>query len=535
MKSLLLFLVCSTLFVACSQSQEQATTADVQEVRDVSITESNAYSNLFLDSASLEAFIQDQNFGDARAAQLRNFYSSRNYQFAWFTDEGLAEHAKEFWNLHRNYMNYAQDSSVFDKELHTLMKDWIDEEVDAESSLIQKTELALTDHFFDYAKTAYGGKVNPKSLNWYIPKKKVRVVELLESFVGGPEKEAAGWEPLNAQYFQMRQHVQRYYSLQKNGGWNTIQTGDKKVFRQGDSATIIRQIKNRLRITGDLNSEDTSAVYTQDLYNAVLHAQRRFGLVADGVVGPATLSALNVPVEDRIRQMLLNMERMRWLPQQPQNGVHISVNIPEYALHVYEGKNKVFDIDVIVGKQGHNTQIFSDQLEYVVFSPYWNIPRSIVREEIVPAMKRDPSYLDRNNMEITGNRNGLPVIRQKPGPNNALGKVKFIFPNSYHIYFHDTPAKSLFSNNKRAFSHGCIRLEEPARLAQFVLQDKPGWDDARIYDAMNSGKEKWVKLDEKIPVLITYFTSWVDESGSVHFRKDIYDHDKRLAKQLLAE
>jgi murein L,D-transpeptidase YcbB/YkuD len=169
-------------------------------------------------------------------------------------------------------------------------------------------------------------------------------------------------------------------------------------------------------------------------------------------------------------------------------------------------------------------------MKQIVFSPYWNIPESIVKNEILPAMKRNRAYLRNHQMEIVGTQNGLPQIRQKPGPKNSLGKVKFLFPNKYNIYFHDTPAKALFSRNKRAFSHGCIRLSRPFELAKYLLKDMPGWTDAAIHSAMNAGSEKWVSLKQPVPISISYYTAWVDSSGDVHFRDDIYGKDRNLVQ-----
>jgi murein L,D-transpeptidase YcbB/YkuD len=195
----------------------------------------------------------------------------------------------------------------------------------------------------------------------------------------------------------------------------------------------------------------------------------------------------------------------------------------------FNGNTQEFSMKIVVGKAGHNTVIFTDSLQYVVFNPYWNIPRSIIRNEILPAMRRSRSYLRRNNMEQTGFSNGLPVIRQKPGATNSLGRVKFIFPNSYNIYFHDTPAKSLFDLQDRAFSHGCIRLGEPEKLAEYLLRDNPEWPDSKINDIMmNGGKNTWVKLKDKIPVYLVYFTAWVGKDGSLNFRDDIYGHDGKM-------
>jgi murein L,D-transpeptidase YcbB/YkuD len=210
----------------------------------------------------------------------------------------------------------------------------------------------------------------------------------------------------------------------------------------------------------------------------------------------------------------------------------ILVNIPEFVLHVYEGNKKAFDMNVVVGKEGHNTMMFNGDLNQVVFSPYWNVPPSIVKDEILPAVNRNPGYLASQNMEQVGMEGDLPRIRQLPGPKNSLGRVKFLFPNSFNIYFHDTPAKSLFEKDKRAYSHGCIRLSDPGKMANYLLRDNPEWTPERIEEAMNSGTEKYVKLKKAVPVIITYYTAWVDESGRLNFRDDIYSHDASLAQKM---
>jgi L,D-transpeptidase YcbB len=189
-------------------------------------------------------------------------------------------------------------------------------------------------------------------------------------------------------------------------------------------------------------------------------------------------------------------------------------------------------LDVVVGKEGNTTMMFNGDLNQVVFSPYWNVPPSIVRKEILPSMNKNSNYIAGKNMEVTGNEGGLPVVRQKPGPGNALGKVKFLFPNSFNIYFHDTPEKSLFDRDKRAFSHGCIRLSDPTKMATWLLRDMPEWTPEKIHEAMDAGKEKYVKLKDPVPVIITYYTAWVDESGQLNFRDDIYKHDDALIQKM---
>ncbi len=524
------------VWVAGCAGSGPATPADAAENSRVNTTVHDAkgagYSELYLDSLAVEQFIQTHAVAVKKAADIRDFYRNRKYQFAWFTNDGLDEHGQAFWNLHNQYVNYAKDSSFFNKKLHGQMELLLNDASEASLSAaeIQEMELSLTEHFFDYANYAFTGKVDPGELKWHIPQRKINAVALLDSLVGRNGESLHQWEPVNQQYRQLRQQLLRYYTIEKEGGWPTV-AGSQKVYRQGDSAAAVRLLKQRLQIVGDYHSGDTSAVFTAALKSALQATQQRFGLKPDGIAGPATLRALNKPVTERIEQMLVNMERMRWMPAHGE-GRRLVANIPEYKLHVYEGDEEVFDMRIVVGKAANKTVVFNDQLKYIVFSPYWNVPASIVRNEILPAMQRNPGYLDRKNMEQTGTRNGLPVIRQKPGGSNSLGRVKFLFPNSYAIYFHDTPAKSLFGQNRRAFSHGCIRLQEPKKLAAYLLQDQPSWTHSRITDAMYAGTEKWVNLSEPVPVAITYFTAWADAAGNVQFREDIYGHDKALAARL---
>lgn len=276
---------------------------------------------------------------------------------------------------------------------------------------------------------------------------------------------------------------------------------------------------------------DTSEFFTDTLDTGIKYFQTRHGFTPNGVISESLLKELNVPALTRVEQLLINLERMRWMPSQP-DGNLILVNIPEFVLHVFEGRKKAFDMAVVVGKEGHNTMMFTGNLSQVVFSPYWNIPQSIVEKEILPAMNRNPNYLASQNMEVTGESDGLPEIRQLPGGKNSLGKVKFLFPNSFNIYFHDTPAKSLFQQDKRAYSHGCIRLSEPDKMAEYLLRHQPEWTPSRIREAMNSGNEKFVKLKDPVPVFITYYTAWVDENGLLNFREDIYKRDLSLTKKM---
>jgi murein L,D-transpeptidase YcbB/YkuD len=500
--------------------------------RDTTITPAQAVTKLVVDSAYVERFIATQKLTLKEATQLRNFYNSRNYQFAWFTEDGLAEQARAFWNLHEQFVDYSRDSSFVDQQLHTTMDTLVAAENISDIPGIdrRKVELLLTQHFFVYAQYAYGGKVDPEELQWHIPRKKVDAVALLDSLIARKGKNLEEWEPVNRGYRRLKEKLLQLYQLEKEGGRDSLRL-DRRRYTVGDSGPFIASLKKRLAAWGDLDPADTSGTFTTATKKAVQQAQRRFGLKDDGVVGKGVVGVLNVPLERRIEQVLINLERMRWLPPQAE-GKRLLANIPDFRLHLFDSGGKVMDMKIVVGKAGTNTVVFNGELKYVVFAPYWNVPPSIVRKEILPAMKRRPGYLARNNMEITGREAGLPVIRQKPGPDNSLGLVKFLFPNSYNIYFHDTPVKTLFEQEKRTFSHGCIRLEKPFELARWLLKDRPQWTDSVMLEAMQGGKEKWVTLAQPVPVFISYFTAWVDGEGLLHFREDVYGHDQRMAERM---
>lgn len=326
---------------------------------------------------------------------------------------------------------------------------------------------------------------------------------------------------------QLQKALSKYYEVARKGGWHKIVLS-RKYYTRGQSSEEIKQVKERLRMTGDFNSSDDSPLFTEELSSAIRKVQRSFGEVETGVIDNLLVKDLNVPVHERVEQLEVNLDR--WQSMQEQSaGTHLIANIPEFRLHVYEGNDEVFNMAIIAGKEGKETVTFNNEMKYIVFSPYWNVPQSIINEEIHPAMSKDRNYLRNNGYEMASDGS----IRQKPGAGNSLGLVKFVFPNNYGIYFHDTPYKSLFKLQTRTFSHGCIRLAEPAKLAEYLLRNSPGWTAEKIQSAMHSGKEQRVNLPKSVPVMITYYTAWVDDDGLVNFRDDIYGLDKEAAKKLM--
>jgi murein L,D-transpeptidase YcbB/YkuD len=535
-------ILCITL-IACNSQNSTSNTTDSSSSsakaekkisrRDINITPANSYSDLFFDSMNMENFIAQDNVPDSVAWRMRSFYNTRDYQYAWFSSNGLTEQALGFWNL-RNYAAYSGDTSLKNKTLEQKMNAIMAEDtlqVSASDKSVLNTELALTQSLIMYALGNYEkGYVKRKELERFIPFKKEDAVTVADSLINKKHKDDKYFADVNDSYKSLKTELEKYLQIVKSGGWPGI-TGDVKTYKKGTSSPEIAVLKKRLQISGDMQAQDTSRVFDDTLTNAIKFFQNRLGLTQDGLITASLLNDLNISAQQRLQQILINMNRMRWMPQEPQ-GQLILVNIPEFILHVVDGKNKVFDMPVVVGKEGHNTMMFTGKLSQIVFSPYWNVPPSIVKKEILPKMQSDPNYLQEQNMEVTGNAGGLPVIRQLPGEKNSLGRVKFLFPNSYDIYFHDTPAKSLFSKDKRAFSHGCIRLSDPEKMAEYLLQDNPNWTPDKIEEAMNSDTPQTVPVKNPVLVFITYYTAWVDENGLLNFRDDIYKRDSTVANKM---
>lgn len=522
-------------FFNFSCSQKQASPIIIVE-RDTTITEVNAFTNLFLDSSMVAEYIHEGQLEDSLSLLMRNFYNSRNFQMAWFTEDGVAEQTQAFYTLHQQYIREFQDSSRrFPQSVEIEMAKLLfqDTLIQEPSIPLAELELQLTQQFFNYVAYAYTGSVDPEMLKWHIPRKQIDAISLLDSLVANHGQDLEQWEPVSKQYTALKNALLPLYEIEKNAVWEEISLGDAKKYEEGDEGAFVSQLKKKLQLTGDLPGADTSSIFNPELSAAVKQYQRRMGLTADGVVGKNVIHELNVPIRKRIEQLLINMERMRWMPNIP-DGNGVLVNIPQYELHVLEEGEIVFQMDIVVGKTGSETVIFADEIQYVVFSPYWNVPRSIVRSEIYPAMQKNPNYLAEKNMEQLGFSNGLPIIRQRPGNSNSLGRVKFIFPNSYNIYLHDTPSRSLFGAERRAFSHGCIRVSQPAQLAEYLLRKQKDWTPEKIAQAMRANTEKWVSLDDPLPVFISYFTAWVDQEGLLNFRQDVYGHDRKMAERLFA-
>ena len=428
-----------------------------------------------------------------------------------------------------------------------------------------KFDLALTVCVMRYISDLHIGKVNPKRLAFELDdeSKKYDLPEFLRDHVVGASDVAgvlAQVEPPYPGYRRMLQAFQTYVELAKGDDGEKLPppTPPKKVIESGDAWPGVPRLTRFLRLVGDLpadaNVPADLAVYDGALVDGVKSFQRRHGRDADGRIGAQTLADLNVPLSRRVQQMQWTLERWRWLPDTYRKAP-IVVNIPEFRLRAYdENFNVGLTMNVVVGKAyGHSTPVFSENMQYLIFRPYWDVPYSIIRGELIPHLQKDPDYLAKDRLQIvdarrnpvstgtvTGDtidqlRAGKLFIRQIPGPKNSLGLAVFLFPNSYAIYMHDTPATEFFAQSRRDFSHGCIRLEKPADMAAWVLRDKPGWNLDRIRAAMANGPDaQQVNLAHPIPVLIVYATVVAPEDGLVYFYDDIYRHDTAL-DQVLAK
>ena len=422
-------------------------------------------------------------------------------------------------------------------------------------------DAALTVCTMRYISDLHIGKVNPKHFEFGldVEHKKYNLPDLLrQRLISAPDPGAVleSVEPPYPGYKRTQAALQRYFELARQDDGEQLPVPAKTV-APGSPYAGVPRLTRLLRLVGDL-PQDASAAdpnrYDGALVDAVKRFQRRHGLQADGRLGAQTVKALNVPLSLRIRQLQWTLERWRWMPQDfPQPP--IVVNVPEFRLRAYSAEQEgkiALEMNVIVGKAyGHKTPIFADTMQYVVLRPYWNVTPSIQRSEIVPAILKDRDYISKKGFEVTtqrgevvtsgtindevlaGIRSGKLAVRQKPGNTNSLGLVKLIFPNSHNVYLHSTPVPELFSQSRRDFSHGCIRVEKPAELTAWALRNNPGWDVERVRKEMTGGKDnQQVNLTKPLPVLILYGTAIVNEAGEVLFFDDIYGLDADLEKVL---
>lgn len=459
-------------------------------------------------------------------SEIRQLYKKHDYHYLWFDKKGVIEFAEAVFNQ----VNQIDDEGVpaklpYKEQIDNLFYENENKDPDVNS------ELLVSAMYFFYAKNVYQGldAKESKQTGWYLPREKTSYVAYLDTLMKDPtllKKDDREMIPL---YYNLKKGLQKYREIEKKGGWEKITMPEGvKSLKVGDSATTVLQVRKRLAMTGDLKSASESTVFDNDLAEAIGSYEKRNYQNEDKMITPSLVKDLNVSVQDRIKTIVVNMERCRWIsPKFIKSGNYIAVNIPSYKVRYFKDGKLRLESNVVVGKALNKTVVFSGQMSYLVFSPYWNVPKSILEKEIKPGIAKNKNYLAQHNMEWNGNS-----VRQKPGPTNSLGLVKFMFPNSNNIYLHDSPAKSLFNKENRAFSHGCVRVQKAKELANAILEDDKNWNASKIDKAMNANKELSYSLKKKIPVYIAYFTAGADENGNVSFFEDIYSRDGRLASLL---
>lgn len=459
---------------------------------------------------------------------VEELYKKKEYNLIWHDDKSVSE----FGALLYHKVNLLNDQGI---KAQMPYKDVIDDIFNENvSNKLPKsdTELLLSNMYVFYASNVYSGvdAQTLKKIGWFLPAKTISYDRILDSLMADPKRLNKDENLLVDQYYRLQDVLKKYRDIEKNGLWKKIDIDEAnyKELKPLDSGKVIQQIRERLFVVGDLKENSKSKYYDQEMMDAVLKYKKRYGLKLNYTFTKDQIDQMNEPISNRIRTIMLNMERCRWIPTELASArEYIMVNIPSFRLvYVKDGKYDLVS-DVFVGTRMTETVIFSGKIDRIVFSPYWYVPASIIKNELKLKIAEDKNYLADHNMEWNGG-----AVRQKPGPDNSLGLVKFVFPNSNDIYLHDTPAKSLFDFEKRIFSHGCINVRDAKQLALEILKDNPEWPVDKINNAMSGEKETTCVLKNKIPIYIGYFTSWVNDDGEIGFYPDVYDRDKSLDKLL---
>ena len=486
----------------------------------------------------------------AAGSLLAEVYERRNFAPNWTNREEIGELITAIRNTELDGLDTS--------DYHLREAEYIYKELGAgnlQSAHEQAAlDVMLTDSLFRLGYHQRFGKINPQNFdpNWNF-KRELRdegPAVVMQRAMDAPSLLAFLDElfPRGPLYKRLRTALADHRALAEAGGWPSVPEGP--TLKPDATDARVPKIAERLAVTGDI--EDAARFAGSDIYDDTLEAgvrkfQARHGLDSDGVIGPATLLAMNVPIEDRIDQLRINLERARWVLDDISDEF-IVVNIAGFKAYVVRDGKPVWQTEVQVGRTYHQTPVFRDEMKYVVFNPTWTVPYSIATKEMLPRIKNDPTYFDTRDFDIKDrsgalvdpksidwsqlSRGNFPyTFVQRPGPRNALGRVKFIFPNEHSVYLHDTPSKSLFGRAERAFSHGCVRVQNPFDLAE-VLLGEDGWDQQKIQATLDSLETKTVYLSTPLPVLLLYWTAEIGESGEVHFYTDVYERDARIVKAM---
>jgi murein L,D-transpeptidase YcbB/YkuD len=510
----------------------------------------------WLQSYSREATSHGKDLKNNALHQIGRFYDWRGYALVWVDPHGMRPRGAKVLETLRQY---AKEGEPGLSDHLDALKEMLDDgfRLVASGLSMPPEELARLDVRFTQIVMHYAVCLRH---HYWTPLEggqsaEDRLFHQLADALGAQllEDLLAASQPQHMQYRALQNSLQQYETIKLLGGWPQIKAGPK--MRLGRRDRRVPVLRRRLVISGYMTLDQLSADESFDtaLSEAVRKFQRCHGLKVDGVVGKRTRAMLNVPVEDRIEQLKANMERW-WRMPIDLGTRYLMVNIPDYQLYIVENNTVVKSIRAIVGKQDRRTPVFSTKMTYLELNPYWNVPQKIASRDLLPRIQKNPQFLIRQSIQVfkswkVGARELDPLavdwnryskgnfplrLRQKPARSNALGQVKFIFPNRYSVYIHDTPGKALFRKRKRSYSSGCVRIEKPFALAEYLLKDQQ-WDRRKILRRVQSNKRKVIALKSPIPVHLVYFTCWVDDTGKTHFREDLYGRDHRLFKEMVGD
>jgi len=488
-----------------------------------------------------------------RWSLVQQVYRDREYRPIWVHGARPERRARELVRAICRSGEEGLRPTDFDlAELRTALQELKEKRPDP--SDLAALDLRLTAIMLGFGTDLLSGRLDPRMVDdgWYLTTRRSSVDSTLRAALRDDDSPDVleSLRPRQKEYAELADALKEYREILRTGGWGAVPPGP--ALKEGDRGERVAALRRRLHATGDLASGTKSDVFDDDVAGAVARFRVRHGLFADSMADQATIGAMNVPVETRIRQIEVNLDRYRWLPAEFSKR-YILVNIPDFRLYAYDSGKLRFEQRVIVGDQYQNaTPVFADSMTYLVFRPEWNVPSSILVREILPSLQddddydlaarglevvdstgkvvKDPSEIDWDDVDTADLRYR---IRQKPGPANALGRVKFMFPNRFNIYLHDTPSRKLFERNRRTLSHGCVRVEDPVQLAGFVLDGQDGWNEGRIGEALNDSAKgnRMVSLERPLPVYLMYLTAFVRD-GEVQFRNDPYGKDRRAMARL---
>jgi murein L,D-transpeptidase YcbB/YkuD len=521
-------------FAKESQIDRTFEPAKIKSVKGVSAAKIRGVIAARLDGARPKPITETQ------WSHAKTLYEDYDGNPLWLDGDGLRERRTK--TLMTALLNADADALALDayplEELRRVLSELRDAK-EPTPELLADVDLALTTTYVMLGEDLLTGQVSPSSVSqdWHIEPTPAQIGSALDRYLQDREFDVSmtRMRPEYNGYSALQKELERYRQISARGGWQPLPEG--KTVKPGDPIPAVRlqALRDRLRLEGYLTDDSASApraggraVYDREIAGAVALFQLEHGIVVDSALGAETVQSLNLPAEYRLGQIAANMERYRWMPRTPGDR-YVLVNVPAFQLEAFENGAKAMEMKVIVGAEyeNRNTPAFSDSMQYVVFRPYWNATDNIMENELWPKVGTDPTFLERNNYEVV-TEGGKQRIRQRPGEKNALGLVKFMFPNTFDIYMHDTPEEELFDKDVRAFSHGCIRLEQPEKMAEWVL----GWSPERVQKAMQTGPDdRHVNLDRKVPVYIVYFTTYTRD-GRLYFGNDLYNRDAALVERV---